>query len=232
MREVRVYDDERHVIWPEELAPGEHAVFYVDAEKGHHRNEQGYRIHNYWTRTCPVFESLDAARSHARAAVKRTSSISVRIYSAEDPETPVEVVEAETAEQRADPRHARRALLIGFACLAAAFVGFGIDWYFEWFYLLGVIIGSKFLVFGIAKIVEGLSERHALRARAAAAAAAASGGDAAELVRVADDVDRLDAVRSDLEREHARDLAVDRDDEAGLAVDLGASRGERRGGLL
>lgn len=228
MREVRVYDDERQVTWPKELGPGEHAVFYVDAEKGRQRTEQGYRIHNYWTRTCPVFASLDAARTHARSAVTRMPSIAVRIYSAAHPEAPAEVVEAETAEQRADPRHARRALLIGVACLAVAFLGFAIDWYFDWFYLLGVIIGSKFLVFGIAKVVEGLSERHALRTRAAAS----RGGDAPELVRVANDVDRLDAVGSDLEREHARDLAVDGEHEAGLAVDLGGARCERRGGLL
>ena len=231
MREVRVYDEERHVAWPGELGPGEHAVFYVDAEKGHQRTEQGYRIPNYWRRTCPVFESLDAARRHARAAVERTPTIAVRIYGAGDPDSPVEVVEAATAEQRADPRHARRATLVGVACLAAAFAGFAIDWYFEWFYLLGVVIGSKFLVFGIAKLVEGVSERHALRRRAAAAAESGP-RDAPELVGVAHDVDSLDAVGPDLKREDVRDFAVDREDEAGLAVDLGGPGGSRGRGLL
>ena len=120
-------------------------------------------------------------------------------------------------ERRGDPKRARRRMAWGVACFALGITGIGIDWYFDWFYLLGVVIGTKFLIFGVARFVEGVAEWHAVRSNAR------EGG---ELVGVADEVEAFDPRRSNVDGQDAVHLAVDRQNEARLAVDLDRPRGE------
>jgi hypothetical protein len=217
MREERVYDDGRRVVWPEALRPAEVAVFYVDAESGRYRTPEGLRIASHWDRTCTVARDLDEARRHARAVVERAPGVACRICAAADPGTPIEVVRGRAEARRGDPKRARRLMAWGVGCLALGVAGIAIDWYFDWFYLLGVVIGTKFLIVGVARFVEGVAEWHAVRSSAL---------ESGELVGVADEVEALDPGRPDVDRHDAVHAAVDRQHEARLAVDLDRPRGE------
>lgn len=163
VREVNVYDEARHPIWHSGLGPGEHAVFHVDRATGHHRTAEGMKLRDHWNRTVLVFESLDAATDYSEGAVDRVPSISCRIFAAGDAVTPVRVVTADARRAVADPAYARRRLAWGSTLITLGLVGVWIDWLYDWFYLIGVLVGVKFLTVGLVRFVEGFVELRKVR---------------------------------------------------------------------
>ncbi len=163
VREVKVYDEARRPVWLAMLGPGEHAVFHVDRATGHHRTPEGLKLRDHWDRTCLVFESIEAATDYANGAVDRVPSISCRIFAAGDGETPARVVTADARRAIGDPAYARRRLAWGSTLITLGLVGVGIDWLYDWFYLIGVLLGVKFLTVGLVRFVEGFVELRKVR---------------------------------------------------------------------
>jgi hypothetical protein len=163
MRPQRFFDEARRPVWYLELLPGEHAVLHVDRQTGHHRGPEGLRLASYWSHTIPVFPNLDEAVAYSEERVRLSPSIVCRIFKAGDgPDVPVkEVVGTEDALM--DPRTARRRVALGLVMFGLGIVGFWIDWLYGWFYLLGVLIGVKFLTFGFLRLIEGVSRLRARR---------------------------------------------------------------------
>ena len=171
MREARVYNAGRQQVWREGLGVGEHALFHVDAKTGQHRTALGKRWPSHWDRTCLVFASLEEAVAYAEAKVREVPSVACRIHGAEPgTDEPVRLVANEEALAGPTPEYLRSRRNRGFAMLAAAVLCVSVDWYFDWFYLVGVLIGVRFLMGGVVALVEVYS-RHPLVERLSARSA-------------------------------------------------------------
>ena len=165
MREVNVYDERRQLAWLGALEPGEFALFYVDAATGRSVSADGLRLPDHWKRTCLVFPSLDEALGYADGAVRRVPSVACRIFRAGgDGVTPERVVTCPDPP-RMDRGRARKRLAWGATLIVLGVVAIAVDWHFDWFYLIGVLVGVKFLTVGFVRFVEGYV---ALRGRPAA----------------------------------------------------------------
>jgi hypothetical protein len=155
MREVNVYDERRHPAWLAALEPGEYAVFHVDAETERVVSADGLRPANHWKRTCLVFPSLEEALAYAEAAVRRVPSVACRVFRAGgDGATPDRVVTCPDPP-RMDRRRASRRLAWGATLIVLGVVAIAVDWHFDWFYLIGVLVGVKFLTVGFVRFIEG-----------------------------------------------------------------------------
>jgi hypothetical protein len=113
-----------------------------------------------------VFPCVEEAVAYAEKAVRDAPSIACRVF-ASDVDEPVEVVRAEPAARSADPKRARRRLAWGSTLVALGVVGILIDWHFDWYYLLGVLLGVKFLTVGAVRLVEAYVELRGVRAERA-----------------------------------------------------------------
>lgn len=164
MRSLRVYDEQKHAVWRSKLEPGEVALFHVDAKTGRARNRHGRPLESHWLRECLVFDALDEAVAYAEQFVRDAPSCACRIFDAES-EAPIATVVNTDARPEDDPRRMVRRAAWGLLLIAVGLFGIWIDWLFDWFYVLGVVIGVKFLTVGFVRLGEGLSYYLASRKR-------------------------------------------------------------------
>jgi hypothetical protein len=145
----------------ERLRPGDFVVFLIDAYTEVVCASDGKASSG--DETIPVFDSLEAARVHAEAAVESMLRLCAQAFDHRDWDyrgragDPVEQVYHKSLRRRFDRRRqAKNECLAGGAMLGCFGVwviwGAASDWRFLWFYLIGLklfIVGSLLTVRGV-----------------------------------------------------------------------------------
>lgn len=165
MNEIRVYDENRELVWKRQVGPSEYVLFHTDAKTGRHTNAYGYRYTSHWDRTCLVFDTLAEVEAYAAQKVREVPSVACRIYGpGTGDEEPVEVVRNEEVHRiRTMPEIRRRAVwgalwtVLGVVCLVIEW------WVYGWALNLGILAASKLLLIGITMLIESVCNAVSLR---------------------------------------------------------------------
>jgi hypothetical protein len=145
-------------VWRQSLTPGEVAAFHVDGRTGRHVTERGLRPASHWLRMCLVFGSLNEAVTYAERHIIEYPDVAIRIYDAVAPDAmPTQVVANDVALAGVPPARAKRLAAWGIFLIAVGVGLFVLDWWHSWLFILGAVIGSKFLTVGIMRLGEGLN---------------------------------------------------------------------------
>lgn len=160
MKEIRLYDEARKPAhWSGWIAQGQFAVSHFDYKTGTWRTATGEYSNFPEEETILLFDSFADAELYCREEVERKPALFCRIYDQRGTaEGTVAEIYARQVEAREDGpqacwrkiRNGGLHLLLGVFCVA-------FDWWLGGPVILGVVVGSKFLISGTVRVIQGVA---------------------------------------------------------------------------